>query len=736
MLFVRSKKLRLISGIMTFMMLFMSVWMTGVSPVSALTHAVVNATTGVGYGEDLQAAIDAAAEGQTIEVYSGSYESINIDKSISLIAPNGPSSVSIAISESEPAIVVGRFSFNLTIKGFSIISKLEEVTEFGSSSLNGAGIAVDDLLDVNTIVIEDCEFEAGLYAILFKDLLDASITIRNNSFRGGYDENLIHFEGDVRDSSVLISSNQFDGFGEAISGGGNQFWGYSGRTVFTVSDNTFDDGEIAIYIPWLLDGGSCDISDNTITNCDYPIEIWEIGYYERGDSDPFEDYRPCSVLINGNTIGASGNYGIHVEYLYNGSVSITDNTITDLAYHSVYMYNINPVRYGHDVSVEISGNKFSGNGSESIYIDHINTSEAASAQINIHHNDLIDNDIGLYFDEIDLYDDSSIAICSNTFHRNNYGIYFNNTTLGYETNARIDIEGNLFLDNETGLYFYDTTVNPNESMITITLNNFLSNDCGVFLRNRFYMINPDQLIIALNQFNGNHSFGVHLESPSYAEGIREAVATSNWWGSEAGPTPVSGEILLRLLSSELGLMNETETGDPISENMVFDPWLARLVVTPSGTSLPVGDTLTLSAQILDNEGKPVIANGLTVQFTITGAHSSNQTVPFSGTTAVQAYAGSVIGTDTIQAEVFFNGEPSGLKTGTQVAWFVAPTSLTEPTGPTGSGAATTPSASEELETDTQVIPKMGEESHSALIVTAIIGMFALVLILKRKRSLS
>ena len=203
----------------------------------------------------------------------------------------------------------------------------------------------------------------------------------------------------------------------------------------------------------------------------------------------------------------------------------------------------------------------------------------------------------------------------------------------YLNQVDVLIKQNTFASNETGLVVDYVNIHNQNQNVLVTINDFLENSTGIYLDSIYVhpeQTGPEQFMITLNQFNGNEQYAVYY-NPG-AEMLPEAPAWYNWWADENGPVVK--------IPNEISMMNEIPAGDPVSENVTFDPWLKNLVITPTQNSMLLGETQTLTLRILDNDGIPVSANGLTVRLNISGAHTASQTLSFSGISTSMNYPGT------------------------------------------------------------------------------------------------
>jgi LPXTG-motif cell wall-anchored protein len=697
---------QLLSWLIIAAMISMSLWLAGTTPVRAISDAVVNVTSGVGYGSDIQQALDAADPGDVIEVYEGEYGIVEIAKPISLIAPDGPSTVSVNMLQIN---AVGVVISGLTFKA---------ETDGGGAN----GIEVPTLVD-GSLDIEDCVFEersgiavrignwgvdrgeidkasftftgnsvtGGSHGLLFlPEITDSTLVISDNTFTGDSDTYPIYFVDDVINSTVTIYFNMFTAFDEAIGGGGNQDYGYKQSTIHILM-NEFEDGNIAIYLTYLLDGTDVLIFENRIIACSYGIQIYEIGNNAEIGVLP-----PSTVIIEDNRLYEIDYYGISLDWYYHGSVEIIGNHIHDCGYYGIYLdlvpqnWSQNQTSTTNQIDLDITRNTFTGSGEAAIYFGNMDPIPGNHVAININRNSFLFNTIGIALDYL--------------------------------------------------------SMNGTDQKLTITRNDFISNDIGIDLH-RIYIhpdLDPFPILIRLNHFKSCADYAVVYRPRSETTPV--IFAQENWWSDESGPVVK--------IPDQISMMNLTPAGEPVSERVEFDPWLATLVITPSQASLPINQTQTLTAQILDNEGNPVDVDGLRVVFRVSGVNTLDQDRLFYGTSATLSYPGTTVGVDTIQAEVYFNrfempseeDGATGLTAEIEVIWTqaaaVTPVPTAVPTAaptvaPTAAPTAAPTGTSQPTPVPTDEIPQTGETGSDAKLIAglSLVILSAALMVIRKRRQL-
>ena len=157
---------------------------------------------------------------------------------------------------------------------------------------------------------------------------------------------------------------------------------------------------------------------------------------------------------------------------------------------------------------------------------------------------------------------------------------------------------------------------------------------------------------------GSGVFGVNNTSGTLI------TATDNWWGSSTGPTATT---------------NSGGTGSSASADVTFNPWLAKVSLTPSSQTITVGSSATVQATLLDSNGTAVGA-----VFVFTTAPNVASTTITSAGAASFTFSDSTVQNVTVDAAVAFAylQSPSPLiLTNSATVDFVAPPPPPGPTPP-------------------------------------------------------
>jgi hypothetical protein len=154
-------------------------------------------------GDNLQAAIDAASDGDTIEVHAGTYEGVEISKDVSLIGVDGPSSTTInGVSDNalgNAVLLTGHTDelAGIEVSGFTLhsdggsalIAFSDGNTDFDTQGVTVSNVVVDGsqngilFFDAKSVEISDCEISGvGSAAVSMAGVSD--VTVVGNDLRG------------------------------------------------------------------------------------------------------------------------------------------------------------------------------------------------------------------------------------------------------------------------------------------------------------------------------------------------------------------------------------------------------------------------------------------------------------------------------------------------------------------------------------------------------------------------
>ncbi len=521
--------------------------------------------------------------------------------------------------------------------------------------------------------ISDCDYGIDAYYIYYNSVLDIYGNTLENTYNGVY-------IGELYESSQV-----------------------------SVNDNSFNDCYNSIYLYYLESESTAIIENNDIFDAFVGFEIDYIGY------DGPED--PCYAYIRDNLFERV-NYAVDVDEMYYGSLHITGNEMINCGY-AVYLDELayggdetdvqilnNIVDITEDVDdyslsyefssavfiayaervLQVNNNSISGTPAHpykyGIYVDDSGNYGEAPVLVYIIGNDVSYCGTGIIMEDIPYYMDGEFEISENTLsHNHTYGIYMryvgaddtmlditdnyflqNETGLYISelydtdgTNTQVRLFGNSFMANETGAQFNDINFSESGSWLGIQGNDFINNLSGLVFDTLMLNDAEMMLTIAANNFSGNVDYSIQNDS-----GI-EITALNNWWGHPDGPIVTGGLVPVALN----GIQTE---GDPVSIDVLFDPWIARVEVTPSEASADTGTSQVFTASVYNSDDALVTAAGLEIQFDVTGVNPVSHTVAVGGGYAGFNYIGTQPGLDGVWAMVLFSGESTDLRGSALMTW--------------------------------------------------------------------
>lgn len=505
----------------------------GTLSASAVTDPVHNVTQNTYYGT-IQSAVDAAVEGDVIEVAPGNYfESVTVDVNGLTIRSTGGRDVT--------GVSGGTAGFQVEVKEFVLDGFSLMPSEWGVNVLAVSG---------GDITIQNCLFANSMYSVLFGNITDTEVNLLGNiaidsTWRGfifggvvtesdivvsGNSMTELNAEGGVNFSSDLdrctvdISNNTiinspmgvyvdediketlFGITGNTFTGGDDGvYFSYSDYGVYddsvlTIEDNTFyGQSGTGIYIDYLEQNGSAVVSGNTITGAgSEAICVDYVGYYypdapasitisdntivDCSTGVDFYDICYGSVLVQDNVI-KNAYYGVYIDYSADESVTdvqILDNTITldentESCYAGVYVYSA-------EKSLKISGNTITGYSEYldyGVYLEYIGYYGAETSEIEIADNTISKCEAGIYLYDVADELDAEVMISGNEVKDTDYGIYIENMD-SYA--ATVDVVGNLVHGNGYGVYLADMYGEDDyETILTLKGNVIKYNETGINL---------------------------------------------------------------------------------------------------------------------------------------------------------------------------------------------------------------------------------------------------------------
>jgi len=403
----------------------------------------------------IQEAINNAKDGDIIEVYRGYYyESITIDKSISLIGVDGSHVTIIDAGFTKEFQVVTIKSSNVRVENFSIQHTFHEMnqTVLGAGirlqSRKATGLLYGIVIHKNVISNVFIGIDSGFY--VYVDLHDSWITENNIEkiwFEG------IHLSGGT---NFFVRGNIIDDVGySAIS--------MEGANIAEISQNNIRDSRNGLE---LEKGNSNNITGNTFT------EIRNWGVVVGGSYNNVADNNvtsPNGILVNGNsskiyhnTVKGGRGFGFSVGGAYN---DIYSNIIIDGWEYGIWSWKLS--------------NNFANNTIQNANVGMYNVDYSSGNQIE-------NCSIGIHIPSTK----GNVTIFNNFFHNCEQGVrvegnfsnidsnFFHNCEQGVRVEGNFcNISSNTFVNNyvTNGIGLYGCYNN------TITRNLFLHSNYSICL---------------------------------------------------------------------------------------------------------------------------------------------------------------------------------------------------------------------------------------------------------------
>ena len=136
--------------------------------------------------------------------------------------------------------------------------------------------------------------------------------------------------------------------------------------------------------------------------------------------------------------------------------------------------------------------------------------------------------------------------------------------------------------------------------------------------------------ISFNNFVDNNQYGISVD-PTVTGGVLNA--ENNWWGDKSGPGGIG-----------------PGTGDTVSTNVDYDPWIGASVTGSASEDLGTGDTLDAK----DEADTDIIVNSGSATVTV-AEYSSNPGTGFGGDTGkyVDVQLSNVVGVTEIEVRLYY-----------------------------------------------------------------------------------
>jgi len=432
--------------------------------------------------------------------------------------------------------------------------------------------AVDAASNGDTILVEEgTYFEdviVGKDRLTLRSLTTLGATIDGSSFAIGLTGNGIT----VEDFTIENSTN-----GIVVSGDQTE--------DVTISSNWFsvieDDG-IRFDYNAAIDGCTVTIDDNFIFSSD------NYGIYMAGEMGLLQD---VDIRILDNLVDGASD-GIWFNYLFGGSVEISDNNLYDCYTSGIYIDETEP--FGESVSFKIenntidlagtggsygifmnnaerttwvNGNTVTGGYDSGIHIQHLGLFGSDPLLVYVDENTISGCEWGIYLDR--LFEDLSgsiylrknvISDCTSGTWGDGDGIHLK--YIGYSSAASgfnlYCEENTIFGCDDDGLEFEEIFYGSTGD-IEVQRNNFIDNAYGLYIYEETFLENST-LVVENNNFEGQGDLGLYNNTDVLIN------AQNNWWGDETGPFDPSDT------GDNPSYDNPGGLGDQVSEYVDYDPW--------------------------------------------------------------------------------------------------------------------------------------------------------------------
>jgi parallel beta-helix repeat protein len=443
----------------------------------------------------IQAAINAASDGDTVYVRNGTYSGpIVVDKALSLQGENRNATVIDGGSNEPSGSVVLVTANNVKINGFTIqhcrsggnaISMTDYVNmTFSDNTITGCNEGIRILYSSGNIIsnnlIDGCYYNTGLgFNWAYDNVVYRNVIENGNIGIGGDFWNITFFDNTIRKNSVGISENFYDCFFFHNNIMGNAHQMYNTNSSHSVWDNAYPSGGNywSDYTGNDIYSGSYqnETGSDNIGDSPYIIDANNVDNYPL--MSPYAPFENQTIYIRADgSVDPSGAPILRQGDLY----TLTDN---------IYSNSDGIAIEGDNMTLDGAGYTLQGRESgDGINLIGINN-------VTIKNTNVKNFEEGIY-----LYSSSNNSVSGNNIMTNSQnGIYFDrcgpdNTVSG--NNITANILGGVWLD-----YSSDNTVSGNN----------ITNDdyAGIYLS---YSNNNE---VFGDNIANNDVFGISLESSSY-----------------------------------------------------------------------------------------------------------------------------------------------------------------------------------------------------------------------------
>jgi hypothetical protein len=316
-----------------------------------------------------------------------------------------------------------------------------------------------------------------------------------------------------------------------------------------------------------------------------------------GDVPEYEPAGNIQVIITSNTISGWQN-GIHLVSSVDAG-SISNNNITD-TYLGIFVESATSVQICNNRLIDFVKGGIVTRGAKNIFI------EGNTISTTLHDEAPNGIDIGTYAGTSGTVKGNKISGCSwNGFTGDYETSWSGSGILVIESGDSLEIIGNIVHDCDVGMDIESDSMN-------ITCNEVHNNIYGFVFWNAKPKVN-------YNNIYSNTQYGVYRTTMGNLMGVLDA--RYNWWGVASGPTHPS---------------NPSGTGDKVSDDVNFSPWLFTKKVPPL-----VHDVAIIS--IVPSATRIIV--GTTIQIDVT---AKNEGTAYENFTVTLKYDGTTIGTADIR----------------------------------------------------------------------------------------
>lgn len=302
--FVALATLALVSGL---------VWVSPVSPVGTAPSRAVSPITVPGDYASIQAAINAAASGDTIQVGAGTYdERLTISKSLTLVSVDGPAQTSIIGGNAGIPIITATIpgASTFTLQGFRLSGGTASTNDYGGGILlSGAGNAT---IKGNVFYANQADLGGGAIYTTATGV----VTIDGNQFLS----NTASYGGAVAVSQVTTTTLVNNVFESNASGGSGSavYWEVPPGYLASIRSNTFVNnysyglgtGGTAIHLAGTLDGSSVVRNNIVVGNTTQSAVVCEGSGSPAFGGNDFLNSGGAEVSGCADPVGTNGNVSL------------------------------------------------------------------------------------------------------------------------------------------------------------------------------------------------------------------------------------------------------------------------------------------------------------------------------------------------------------------------------------------------------------------------------------------